>query len=302
MTKPIQKNINGILLVNKGLGMSSNGLLQRVKRLFGAKKAGHTGSLDPLASGMLPICFGEATKISQYLLDSDKYYYVTAQLGQRTTTGDAEGEVIETLPVDVTETEVKAALQQFLGVIDQVPPMYSAIKVQGQPLYKLARQGIEIERQSRQVTIHSLEFESFIDTSVTFAVHCTKGTYVRTLVEDVGKVLGCGAYVSQLHRTAVAPYEQATMYSMETLEAACEADGQDALRSFLLPLESSVQGIPAIKLSTATAFYLRTGQTVTVPAQSGQGLVRLFSEQDQFMGIGELTEDGRVAPRRLFNY
>jgi tRNA pseudouridine55 synthase len=294
--------IHGILLLDKPAQMTSNGALQRVKRLFGAKKAGHTGSLDPLATGMLPICFGEATKLSQYLLEADKYYRVEITLGVRTNTGDAEGEIIETRPAShVTEEQIQAVIPSFLGDILQVPPMFSAIKMNGKPLYELARQGIEIERQPRAVHIHQLTLEEKQGTCATFFIHCSKGTYVRTIAEEVGEKLGCGAHVSQLRRVAVAPYEKAPMITLAELEQVQKEQGTNALQHYLIPLESSVQGFPAIKLSTSAAFYLRTGQSVTVPHLPSEGLVRIFSEHADFMGIGEITNDGRVAPRRLLN-
>lgn len=301
--KPILNNIHGILLLNKPLQATSNGALQRVKRLFSAKKAGHTGSLDPLATGMLPICFGEATKICQYLLESDKYYSVTAQLGSRTTTGDAEGEVIETLPIpNFTRESLEKVCEQFKGVIEQIPPMFSAIKHQGQPLYKLARNGIEVERKPRAVTIHELELSEITETTFDIDVHCTKGTYIRTLVEDIGNVMGCGAYVSRLHRSAVAPYQQSPMYTFEQLEAIRDEEGLPGLRRLLLPLESSVQTFPAVKLSTSAAFYIKLGQPVMAPHELSKGLIRLFSDNGQFIGIGEMLDDGRVTPRRLLDY
>jgi tRNA pseudouridine55 synthase len=300
MTKPILENINGILLLDKPLEMTSNGVLQRVKRLFAAKKAGHTGSLDPLASGMLPICFGEATKLCQFLLDSDKYYRVTAKLGERTSTGDAEGEVIATADVvDITSERVEAMLQKFLGPIEQIPPMYSAVKFQGQPLYKLARRGIEIERQPRTVTIHSLSLLASDETTFELDVHCTKGTYIRTLVDDIGLALGCGAHVAALRRIAVAPYQDCKMITLAELEALKEQEGAVALRQHLLPIESSVQGFPAVHLSTAATFYLRMGQPVMASHVKTNGLIKIFSDSGEFMGIGEMLDDGRVTPKRL---
>jgi tRNA pseudouridine55 synthase len=300
MTKPILENINGILLLDKPLEMTSNGVLQRVKRLFAAKKAGHTGSLDPLASGMLPICFGEATKLCQFLLDSDKYYRVTAKLGERTSTGDAEGEIIATADVvDITRERVEAMLQKFLGPIEQIPPMYSAVKFQGQPLYKLARRGIEIERQPRTVTIHSLALLASDETTFELDVHCTKGTYIRTLVDDIGLALGCGAHVAALRRTAVAPYQDCKMITLPELEALKEQEGAGALRQHLLPIESSVQGFPAVHLSTAATFYLRMGQPVMASHIKTNGLIKIFSDSGEFMGIGEMLDDGRVTPKRL---
>lgn len=300
MTKTVLKNIDGIFLLNKPLDMTSNFALQRVKRLFGAKKAGHTGSLDPLATGMLPICFGEATKFSQFLLESDKCYQVTAKLGEKTTTGDAEGEVISTRPVpSVSRDQLEKILSSFLGLQQQIPPMYSAIKFQGKPLYELARQGIEIERQSRTIHLYQLDLIDFTHDSLSLMIHCSKGTYVRTLVEDIGEVLGCGAHVSMLHRSVVLPYKQASMVTMSVLEETQKQQGMDALKQFLLPVETSVESFPAIKLSTSALFYIKTGQPVMVPHLPTQGLVRLFSNDGRFLGVGEVLEDGRVAPRRL---
>ncbi len=280
--------------------MTSNHALQCVKRLFGAKKAGHTGSLDPLATGMLPICFGEATKFSQFLLESDKCYQVTAKLGEKTTTGDAEGEVILKRSVpDISRDQIEKILHSFLGTQQQIPPMYSAIKVQGKPLYELARQGVEIERQSRTIHLHQLTLVDFNQDSLSLQVHCSKGTYVRTLVEDIGEALGSGAHVSSLHRTVVFPYNQANMVTMALLEETQKKLGIDALRQFLLPVETSVESFPAIKLSTSALFYIKTGQPVMVPDLPAKGLVRLFSNDASFLGVGEVLADGRVAPRRL---
>jgi tRNA pseudouridine55 synthase len=302
MSDQNKQNIQGILLLDKPIGLSSNGALQRIKRLFRAKKAGHTGSLDPLATGMLPICFGEATKFSQFLLDSDKRYRVSMRLGLKTTTGDAEGEVIETRPVpEISSLFFDKVLKEFLGEIQQIPPMFSALKHQGKPLYRLARQGIEVERQPRVVQIFDLQRldqENEPDT-FSFDVHCSKGTYVRTLVEDIGERLNCGAHVSRLHRLAVTPYQETKMYSLDDLEYLCQQEGVEALHALLLPVETSVQALPAIKLSTSAAFYMRMGQPVIVPHLPTQGLVRVFADDGRFMGIGEIMDDGRVTPRRL---
>ncbi len=299
----IENKIDGILLLDKPLDITSNGALQRVKRLFCAKKAGHTGSLDPLATGMLPICFGEATKLSQFLLESDKYYQVTATLGVRTATGDAEGDIISTLPFEhIRSEDLEKLLPQFTGDIQQVPPMYSALKFQGTPLYKLARQGIEIERQSRPVTIHLLQLQEFSGNTFKIFVHCTKGTYVRTLVDDIGLALGCGAHVSELRRTAVAPYQADKMYTWTELEEMCSRDGYEALYDCLLPLDTCVQSYPAIYLSTAAAFYVRTGQPVMAPQLPATGLIRIFADDGEFIGIGEMLDDGRVTPKRLLGF
>jgi tRNA pseudouridine55 synthase len=295
----LRKKINGVLLLDKPIQMTSNGALQRVKRLFGAKKAGHTGSLDPLATGMLPICFGEATKFSQFLLDSDKCYQVSAQLGVKTRTGDAEGEVISRRPVCVTIEKIAMVLRQFEGLIQQIPPMFSALKVEGRPLYQLARQGIDIPRKARPVTIHRLQLLDHQDDVLTLEVHCSKGTYIRTLVEDIGECLGCGAYVSALRRSTVLPYHGIKMYTLAMLEEASQQFGQDALVQYLLPMETSVQIFPAVMLSKTAVFYIKMGQPVRVPCVSSVGFVRIFSDNDEFMGVGEVLDDGRVAPRRL---
>ncbi len=300
----MRKNINGILLLDKPIGITSNGALQRIKYLFNAKKAGHTGSLDPMATGMLPLCFGEATKFSQFLLDSDKTYYVTAQLGVTTTTGDREGTVTAENPVtDMSIERMDNVLNKFLGAIDQVPPMFSAIKVQGKPLYELARQGIEIERKSRRITIYSITRKNIDEAAkqFTFEVHCSKGTYVRTLVEDIGRELGCGAHVADLRRTRVTPYDGMKLYTFEDLQAIADTQGQAGLESCLLPIETAVTTFPAVKLSTSSAFYLRTGQAVRTTLPLHAPLIRLYSEDERFLGIGETTEDGRVKPYRLLS-
>lgn len=296
----MRRNINGILLLDKPANMTSNGALQRVKRLFAAKKAGHTGSLDPIATGMLPLCFGEATKFSQYLLDSDKTYYVTAKLGVTTTTGDSEGAVLTTLPVvDVTAERVNAIMQRFIGAIQQVPPMFSAIKHEGKPLYELARKGIEIERKPRTIRIFSLALEAINGDEMSFTVHCSKGTYVRTLVEDIARELGCGAHVIALRRVFVSPYQHLSMVTLSALEAMVETSGLQQLSNCLLPVESSVEAYPAITLSTASAFYMRTGQPVRAHFPAGATLVRMLTEDGKFLGMGEVMSDGRIKPHRL---
>lgn len=294
------RQVHGILLLDKPANMTSNGALQRVKRLFRAKKAGHTGSLDPIATGMLPLCFGEATKFSQFLLESDKSYHVVAKLGIETKTGDSEGAItIIRDPVHVTASAIKQVITSFIGEIEQIPPMYSAIKYHGEPLYALARKGIEITRKPRRTTIFSIEFESLHKDEFTFSVHCSKGTYIRTLVEDIGRVLQCGAHVIGLRRLNVAPYGNAEMYSIAHLESIVEERGIQGLNTCLLPVETSVQIYPVVKLSTAAAFYLRMGQPVraTIPIKSS--LVRLLSEDARFLGVGEVMTDGRVKPHRL---
>jgi tRNA pseudouridine55 synthase len=281
--------------------LTSNAALQVVKRLYRARKAGHTGSLDPLATGLLPVCFGEATKISGFLLDADKRYLVRCQLGVRTTTGDAEGEVIETRPVlDVDAVRLCQVLAGFLGSIDQIPPMYSALKHKGERLYNLARQGVEVEREARTVTIHALELLGLEGTTATLRVHCSKGTYVRTLVEDIGDVLGCGAHVSGLRRTGVGPFDDSNLLDMDHLGRSA-AEGYAKLDSLLLPIEDGLAQWPGVRLSGDAAFYLRQGQPVQVPQAPTEGWVRLYEGECRFMGMGEVLDDGRVAPRRLMS-
>ena len=293
------RNVRGILLLDKPTGITSNAALQQVKRMFNASKAGHTGSLDPLADGLLPICLGEATKVSAYLLDADKRYWVRVQLGVTTTTGDAEGEVVETRACEgITESRVGEVLEGFRGEIEQLPPMYSALKHKGERLYKLARQGIEVEREPRRVMIHDLRLTARKDETLEFEVHCSKGTYVRTLAEDIGEALGCGAHVTALRRTGVGPYRGEDMVGMDTLQARAE-EGFAALDSLLLPIESALGGWPQVRLSADATFYLRQGQPVVVPKAPTGGWVRLYSDSGQFMGVGEIQDDGRVAPRRL---
>jgi len=296
------RNVSGVLLLDKPQGSSSNHALQKVKRLFGAAKAGHTGSLDPLATGMLPVCFGEATKISAFLLDADKSYHLKCQLGVSTATGDAEGEVTETQDVSaITEAEIKDVLPDFLGEIEQIPPMYSALKHNGERLYKLARQGIEVERKARKVTIYSIDFISYeIDEQqraiLELKVSCSKGTYVRTLAEDIAKKLGCGAHITKLHRMSVGPYE-GEMYTMDQLSALAE-QGESALDACLQPVDSGVANWPDVHLSADAAFYVRQGQPVMVPQAPTQGWVRIY-DQSHFLGLGEIQDDGMVAPRRM---
>ena len=294
-----QRRVNGILLLDKPSGLTSNAALQAVKKLYRARKAGHTGSLDPLATGLLPICFSEATKVSGFLLDADKDYRVTCKFGERTTTGDAEGEVLEQRPVeDLSEDRLREVMQGFLGDIEQIPPMYSALKHKGERLYKLARAGVEVEREPRQVTIHALELLTLTPPLAEIRVHCSKGTYVRTLVEDIGAALGCGAHVSGLRRLGVGPFDDSHMIDMEGLQAVA-AESEHALDQLLLPLESGLAQWPDVRLSSDAAFYLRQGQPVLVPKAPTAGLVRLYEGESRFLGVGEILDDGRVAPRRL---
>jgi tRNA pseudouridine55 synthase len=298
--RPKGRDVSGILLLDKPVGMSSNTALQIVKRLYKASKAGHTGNLDPLATGLLPICFGEATKISSFLLDSDKRYIGTCKLGIRTSTADSEGEVLETRPVEkYTEQQVKQVLQRFIGQIDQVPPMYSAVKINGTPLYKLARQGKEIERKARRISIYQIELLRLEGDELEIELHCSKGTYVRTLAEEIGAALGCGAHLSALRRTASGPFELQQAVTLPELEHLAE-DGQEELDSLLLPPEEALRDWPLVSLSDNSAYYVQQGQAVQVPRAPTSGWVRLQREDGEFLGIGQILEDGRVAPKRLF--
>jgi tRNA pseudouridine55 synthase len=306
--RPKGRNVSGILLLDKPSGISSNHALQRVKRLFYAAKAGHTGSLDPLATGLLPLCLGYTTKFSGFLLDADKYYRVRIRLGISTTTADAEGEVVAEHPTDaVTEQALREVIGRFVGEIEQLPPMYSAVKHQGQRLYKLAREGKEVERTPRRISIHSLELRSFELPEVELDVHCSKGTYVRTLAEDIGNALGCGGHVSALRRRGVGPYVEGDtdFVTMEAIEAILDEHGDDvgarnaALDALLLPLDSVLAHCPTVKLSADAAFYLAQGQPVMVPQAPTEGMVRLYDVSGHFIGIGEILDDGKVQPKRL---
>ena len=295
--------LDGILVLDKPLGLTSNRALQMAKRLFVAAKAGHTGSLDPLATGVLPLCFGEATKFSQYLLDADKAYESSFVLGVATATGDAEGEVLATQDASgVTRDHIERALENFRGEIDQVPSMFSAIKQDGKPLYKLAREGREVERKARRVVIKQLELRAFRagdKAEVDIYLECSKGTYVRSIAEDLGKALGCGAHVSALRRTRAGPFEIADSVTLNTLEALKSNDQLAEMDKLLLPADAALGGLPLVKLSESGGFYLRQGQPVQVPNAPCNGMVRVALETGEFLGIGEILDDGRVAPRRL---
>ncbi|MEJ2619098.1 MAG: tRNA pseudouridine(55) synthase TruB [Candidatus Thiodiazotropha sp.] len=294
------RNISGVLLLDKPEGMTSNKALQEVKFLYKAAKAGHTGSLDPLATGLLPICFGEATKLSAFLLDADKRYRVKVKLGETTTTADAEGEVVETSdPSSVTQAALVETLQAFHGEQQQLPPMYSAIKHNGERLYKLARQGIEVEREPRTIHIHGIELLSFDLPEFEMDVRCSKGTYVRTLAEDIGKQLGCGAYVSGLRRTGVGPYDDQSMLTLGQVQEAFGEKRFAEMDEWMLPLESALADWPEVALSADAAFYMKQGQAILVPNAPTSGWVRLYANKTDFIGVGQILDDGRVAPKRL---
>ena len=295
------RNISGILVVDKQSGSSSNDVVQFAKRLYGARKVGHTGSLDPLATGVLPLCFGEATKFSQFLLSSDKVYLARIQLGVATASGDSEGDIIAEKPVpDLTEEQIESALDAFRGEISQIPSMFSALKHKGQPLYKLARQGIEVEREPRQVTVFSNELLERTADTLLLKIHCSKGTYVRSIAEDLGAALGCGGHVIELRRLQAGPFCEADLVTIEALEQAKETGGLDAL---LQPVSSAVSQWPEVQLSANSTFYVRQGQPVQVAHAPTEGWVRLMDETGKdggaFIGVGEIIDDGRVAPRRL---
>ncbi|NOX77208.1 MAG: tRNA pseudouridine(55) synthase TruB [Gammaproteobacteria bacterium] len=296
------RDVSGVLLLDKPIGLTSNAALQQVKQLFNAAKAGHTGSLDPLATGMLPICFGEATKISTYLLSADKHYRAVCTLGVNTNSGDADGEITQTRPVQgVSEARVRDILAEFTGVIQQIPPMHSAIKRDGVPLYKLAHQGIEVEREAREVNIFSLDLIRLEADKLEIHVHCSKGTYVRTLAEDIGEALGCGAHISVLRRTGVGALDGEALHSLASLEARAEEQGRHSLDELLLPVESALPDWPQVRLSEDASFYLKQGQPVFVPQLKERGLVRLYAGETHFLGLGTVLDDGRVAPKRLLN-
>ncbi len=292
------ERVDGILLYDKEAGITSNKALQRVKRLYNARKAGHTGSLDPLATGLLPICFGEATKLSQYLTDSDKRYLAEIVLGVSTDSGDADGEVIERREVDISQAELESVLQSFVGTIEQVPPMYSALKRDGQPLYKLARQGIEVERKPRTMQVHELRLVDFDSPRFRLEIHCSKGFYVRSLAIDLGRMLGCGAHVSALKRTAVGSLSLDDAIGFGQLER-LDADRR---RQVLLPPDAGVVQFPDVHLPLDAAHYLRQGQVVNAAGVPAEGLVRVYGAEGEFIGLAEALPGRRLAPKRLFNH
>ena len=290
------RDIDGMLLLDKSPGMSSNGAVQKVKRLFQANKIGHTGSLDPIATGLLPLCLGEATKLSGFLLNTDKRYYVRVRLGRTTTTADIEGDTVDEKPVPVfDESILDAILQRFRGETDQVPPMYSALKQGGQRLYDLARKGVEVPREPRKVSIYELCLLEFGANYLDLEVHCSKGTYIRSLAVDIGESLGCGGHVEQLRRLAVGKFDLGQAVPLSRLEALSDEERM----SLLLPLSAIADELPLFNLPDELAFFLRRGQAVFVPKLAVGGLLRLFTSEGAFLGIGEVTDDGMIAPRRL---
>jgi tRNA pseudouridine55 synthase len=302
------RSINGIVLLDKPTGISSNHALQRVKRIFFANKAGHTGALDPLATGMLPVCLGEATKFSQFLLDSDKRYTVTATLGVRTTTSDSQGEVVEQQEVAVTQQQLDKALDTFRGDIMQVPSMYSALKHKGQPLYKYAREGITVDREARPITVYEINQLRFEGNEVDLDIHVSKGTYIRTIIDDLGELLGCGAHVSMLRRTQVADYPAERMVTIEQLEALLEQEKREELPRFqlldplLLDMDTAVKNYPEVNISEEMGSYVLHGQPVQVFGAPDNTIVRItVGENHTFIGVGQMNDDGLIAPKRLAN-
>ncbi|QEW05507.1 tRNA pseudouridine(55) synthase TruB [Nitrincola iocasae] len=308
--KPKGRAVDGVFLLDKPAGMSSNKVLQKIKHLYGAAKAGHTGALDPLATGLLPICLGEATKFSQYLLDADKAYLTTARLGEKTDTADADGEVTETRPVpdDLTASQVEALLQaHFQGEIEQVPPIYSALKVQGQPMYKLARKGIQVEVKPRQVRIDKIRLLALRDQELDLEIHCSKGTYIRSIVQDLGELLGCGAHVSRLRRIRTGQFDQSQMLSLEALDEqikALQTDDphciQNSLDTLLLPPWSAIESLPDCHLTDEQAVALLQGRTLVdldlIPASEW----RVFEQSSgRFLGLAETDSEARLKGKRL---
>ena len=294
------RNISGIVVLDKANGLSSNAALQEVKRLYEANKAGHAGSLDPLATGVLPVCLGEATKVSQFLLDSDKCYRARIKLGIRTDTGDSEGSIIErNAGISVSRKAIERALTKFKGEIEQVPPMHSAIKMNGVPLYKLARKGIVVEREPRLVTLYQVCLVEFVNSELELEISCSKGTYIRTIADDLGQELGCGAHVIELRRTQAGVFTEKDSISAEELALEKEKNrGLDKIDQFLIPMDRAIQDLPEVNLPSITASHVKNGQAVLVRHLPKNGLVRMY-EDEQFIGIGSIDDDGKVAPRRL---
>jgi tRNA pseudouridine55 synthase len=304
MGRPKKKgrDIHGIFLLDKPQGVSSNDIMQKVKRIFQANKAGHTGALDPLATGMLPICLGEATKFSQFLLDSDKRYLVTAKLGERTDTSDADGQVVEKREVNVSEAEILNALEAFRGKILQVPTMFSALKHNGKPLYEYARAGITVEREARPITIFELKFIAYESPFLTLEVHCSKGTYIRTLIDDLGEKLHCGAHVTMLRRLKVADYPADKMLNFDDLQKIAENAPLATLDSLLLPLDSAVARLPKLNLDQQQTISVKFGQRVKFANdQQIYGQVRLFDNEGDFIGVAEIRSDNVIRPSRMVN-
>lgn len=308
MSRPRRRgrDVHGVLLLDKPQGLSSNDALQKVKRLFAANRAGHTGALDPLATGMLPICLGEATKFSRYLLDSDKRYRVIARLGQRTDTSDSDGKIICECPLNFTQQQLDEAIDRFRGETQQVPSMYSALKYQGRKLYEYAREGIAVPRESRSIVVYELAFIRCEGDELELEIHCSKGTYIRTIIDDLGDMLGCGAHVIYLRRLQVATYPVASMVTLEQLTALseeahrCQHSPAALLDPLLMPMDSPAAAYPEVNLLSVVAAYFKLGQPVQAARTPAKSWVRVTEgEERKFIGMAEVIEDGRIAPCRL---
>ena len=292
--KSLKREIDGVFLLNKPLGFSSNQALKKIQWLFNAKKAGHTGTLDPMASGLLPICIGEATKFSHRLLEANKTYIATIQLGVTTTTGDQEGEVVSQKDVVLKPNQLEETLQKFTGDITQIPPMFSALKFEGKPLYEYARQGIEIERKSRQVTIYDITLNKIEESIVILEMSCSKGTYIRTLAEDIGHALGCGAYLKGLERTQTGNFQLSDALTIEAIEAMSMASREKTL----LPVDALLEGLSSIKLTLTETEAIKKGQAIDFNGKNDNEL-RLYGASGQFLGVGQPDLQGRLFPKRL---
>lgn len=293
--KPVKRKVDGVLLLDKPVGLSSNIALQQAKRLYRAEKAGHTGTLDPFATGLLPLCLGEATKFSQFLLDADKEYLAEVKFGVRTSSGDPEGDVIAERPVNLDRSDLQAALAGFMGEIEQVPPMHSALKHGGRPLYEYARKGIEIERKPRRVVVRELEVVSFSADQCCLRVHSGKGFYVRALADDLGEVLGCGAHLQGLRRTGVGPFRIEQAQTLKDLNEIDEA----AREKRLMPADIMVEALMPLPLDVEAAWQICHGQPIWLPKLTLGNQFRLYAPDGRFLGVGEVNQDGKVAPRRL---
>ena len=292
--KSLKREIDGVFLLDKPLGFSSNQVLKKIQWLFNAKKAGHTGTLDPMATGLLPICLGEATKFSHRLLDAHKSYIATIQLGITTSTGDQEGEVISEKEVVLNEAQLKDTLKKFIGDTTQIPPMYSALKFEGRPLYEYAREGIEIERKSRQIKIFDIKLINIEKSIITIEVLCSKGTYIRTLAEDIGQTMGCGAHLKGLERTQTGNFQLSEALSIEALEAMPMASREKAL----MPIDVLLEELSSIKLNMAELDAIKKGQSIDFMSKNDKE-VRLYSPSGQFVGVGQPDLKGRLFPKRL---
>lgn len=291
----MKRKVDGVLLLDKPAGLTSNAALQKAKRLYRAEKAGHTGTLDPFATGLLPLCLGEAAKFSQFLLDADKVYRAELKFGVRTASGDLDGEVIASRSVDLTEARLRRALDNFLGEIEQVPPMHSALKHQGRPLYEYARRGVDIERPPRRVVVRALALESFQGETCVLRIHSGKGFYVRALADDLGEMLGCGAHLAGLRRLAVGRFDVAGALGLAELEAIAEAE-RDAR---LAPTDALIADLPELTLDDEAAWQIMHGQAVWLPRLRVGVLHRIYAPGERFLGVAEVGEDGKLAPKRL---